>query len=120
MKKKERNDDFEHYYAFLGVFSMVLGPEMALALDAAISVAGLVGTWAIDGNISTTDIITGLVGVFAGRIRGVTGGLKLDEIVNNFRFARTLTSHVGLMKDFSHYTDSMSELYGAVYSTAQA
>lgn len=100
----------------LGIFSTVLGPEMTVALDAALALASTLGSFAIEGHISPEDVILSLVGVFAGCLRGVASGLKVGEVVNKFKFAKALSSQTGLMKNFSHYTESMSELFGLVYS----
>lgn len=100
----------------VGLLSIFVTPELTAILDFTTVAAGFVGTFAIQGHLSTADIISNMFAAFSGCVRGVAKGLEAAEIINNFKFIRTLASHSSLMKNFSHYTDTMNELFGLVYT----
>lgn len=115
-KKKRKLMILNIVLGIVGVFSLALGPGMAVAIESVVASAGVFGSLAIKGDLTAEDVIFNLVGVFAGCLRGVAKGLKIGEVVNNFKFARIMMSHTGLMKNFSHYTDVMEEIFDLTYS----
>lgn len=99
----------------VGVLSMVLGPVAGPIAEAAVAAAGDIGDLAINGHLSAVDVILSLTGVFGSCLRGVSRGMKFEEVANTFKFTRSLSSHALLMKNFSHYSETMEEIFGLVY-----